>query len=62
MVAGPEITIVVLEYEGKISKQGSSDKQREQYQSTQQQFLTDVRGIMQTMEEQGNPFAEEGKE
>jgi hypothetical protein len=62
MVAGPEITIVLLEYEGKISKQGSSDELHEQYQSIQQQFLTDVRGIMQTTKEKGNPFAEEGKE
>jgi hypothetical protein len=30
MVAGPEIATVLLEYEGKISKQGSSNKHHEQ--------------------------------
>lgn len=61
MVAGPEVARMVEEFEGNIST-AEDQRHHEQTPGVQSAFAKDVRNLVTTFEEFGNPFLEEGEE
>lgn len=60
MVAGREISKILREYDDvESSKKQTSDCHHEQIPSIQMAFLTDVKHVVDVMEDMGNPFQEE---
>ena len=61
MVAGPEISRLILEFENSYQnlKSHSSRKHHEQNPTTQKKFAKDVKALVDTFEEMGNPFLED---
>lgn len=64
MVAGPQLSAVIAEYEDKADSHGDNKekKHHEQSDSAQKTFSEDVRSFLTTMEELGNPFLDQSKE
>ncbi|KAK3735626.1 hypothetical protein QZH41_007395 [Actinostola sp. cb2023] len=61
MVAGPELARMVQEFEGNITVAETHDH-HEQKPCFQSAFAKDVRNMVSSFEEVGNPFMEEGKD
>ena len=61
MVAGPELSRMVDEFEEAISAK-ESQKHHEQNPATQSAFAKDVLSLVSSFEELGNPFKENGEE
>ena len=61
MVAGPEISRLILEFENSYQnlESQSSKKHHEQNPTTQKKFAKDVKALVDTLEEMGNPFLED---
>ena len=63
MIAGPELSRVVTEFEDVLcTKSASSSRHHEQVPHTQMTFAKDVKSLIATFEELGNPFLESSKE
>ena len=67
MVSGPEIARVISEFESSILAQTSRNKNdnlkhHEETPSIQSAFRKDVKALVTTMEERGNPFLEESED
>ena len=59
MVAGPEVARLISEYEDKFSiHQESSPLHHEQIPSVQKKFLSNVKSIIEIIDDIGNPFSE----
>jgi hypothetical protein len=59
MVAGPEVARLLTEYEGKHSTvKNGSERHHEQIPSIQRTFLSNVKGVLDVIEDLGNPFSE----
>ena len=61
MVAGPELSRMVEEFEGNISS-AEDHHHHEQKHGFQSAFAKDVKSLISSFEEMGNPFTEEGLE
>ena len=61
MVAGPEVTRMVEEFESNVTKSDSRNDHGET-QGVQSVFANDVLNVISSTEEFGNPFMEQGKE
>ena len=61
MVAGPELSQMVEEFEDNISSAEDNDH-NEQKHGFQSAFAKDVKSLISSLEEMGNPFTEEGLE
>ena len=61
MVAGPEISRLILEFENSIQtlESPTSNRHHEQNLNTQKTFAKDVKALVATFEEMGNPFLED---
>ena len=61
MIAGPEISRLIQEFETsfQISKSDISNLHHEQNLNTQNKFVKDVKASVKTFEELGNPFLED---
>jgi hypothetical protein len=66
MVAGPEVARMTAEFEASIAgmhkKVSSETRHHEQTKSNQVTFAQHVKGLVEVMEEMGNPFLEESKD
>ena len=63
MIAGPELSRVVTKFEDTLSDVSpSSNKHHEQVPHVQTTFAKDVKSLVATFEELGNPFLEYSKE
>ena len=60
MISGPEIARVVTEFEETFIKSNTEDiRHHEQIPGVQNSFAKDVRSLVETIEEMGNPFVED---
>lgn len=59
MVAGPEISRTVTEFELNHSNKETPTKHHEQTPATQKAFGKDVKNLVSTLEDMGNPFLED---
>ena len=63
MISGPEIARIVSEFEKTTSSRSADSlKHHEQSYSHQAAFCKDVQSVIDSFEELGNPFEEEGKD
>lgn len=63
MIAGPETSIMINEYETKYSRQAKdNNSHHEQNPSTQKRFESNVKDLMAVIEDNCNPFAEDSTE
>ena len=67
MVAGPQISVIVAEFEALFNPSDDTDndtdgKQHKQTASWQRSFSKDVDSLVTKMEELGNPFLEHSKD
>ncbi len=63
MLAGPEVSRIVHEFEDTIRISASQEgPHHDQRHGTQTAFMTNVRSFVSTVEEMGNPFLEDSKE
>ncbi len=62
MVAGPEISWMLTEYEQRFTKKTPDEHHHEQIPSIQKAFLTDVYNVVNVINGHGNPFADQTTE
>ena len=65
MVSGPEIARIVNEFEDEIKRASKNDintNHHEEHRSFQEKSFKDVKALVASMEDLGNPFMEESKE
>lgn len=61
MLAGPETARLLMEYDDKhVMKKKDTERHHEQIPSVQKTFLSQVKSVINVMEELGNPFADTG--
>ena len=63
MMAGPEVGMILMDYEARTTTEPQDDgHHHEQIPNIQRAFFNDVKNVVEVIENQGNPFADDKSE